>query len=651
MSLPSPPATSRARSAAGDILAAGVTGLLGLLVYGPAMRGAFLWDDPAHITRAGLQSLEGLRRIWFVAGATQEYYPLLHSAFWFEHRLWGEAPAPYHLTNIFLHVASGCLLAFLLRRIWVTPSGARAVPPGAEWLAAALFVVHPVCVESVAWITEQKNTLSTFLYLLSALCYLEFSDRRKALVYALALVLFCLALAAKTATVTLPAALLVVLWWQHGRLDWRRDVRPLLPWFVIAVAAGLLTSWVERHWVGAELVVPDLSLGQSTLLAARIVWFYLGKLLWPAGITFFYPLWNVAAEASGWIGALVAGLAATAALWFYRDRSRGPLAVWLLYAGTLFPVLGFFKVFAFSFSYVADHFQYLAIPVAMTAVAAGFFQGLARLPALPRLVAPLLAGVLVLGLTFVSRDYSRLYRDDETLFRANIARNPQSWMGHHILAHVASGDPARREEAIALYREALRLKADNPDSLAALAALLVQQPGHRDEAIALFQEALRLRPQFAEAHNGLANELVEAPGRLDEAVEHYNTAITLRPKFALVRANLAQALARIPGREEEALGAFAEALALMPAHAASHFHLANLLARLPGREREAIPHFEEVLRLRPDVAEAHGRFAELLARLGRFDEARTQSRLAVQLDPANAGWRGLNETLERAAVR
>ncbi len=625
-----------------QICAAAGIGLLAFWVYWPALTGGVLWDDPAHLTRVGLRSWDGLRRIWFEVGATQEYYPVLHSAFWLEHRLWGDAVLPYHLTNVFLHAANCGLLACLLRRLWSQPvagsqppaaGGASLVPAGTAWFAAALFAVHPVCVESVAWITEQKNTLSTACYLLSALCYLDFAARRRAWSYALAFGLFLLALGAKTMTVTLPAGLLVVLWWQQGRLAWRRDVLPLLPWFAVAIAAGLLTAQVESNWVGAETVVTELPFLQRGLLAARIFWFSLGHLLWPAGLTFFYPQWDVATESAGWLVHVIAGLAVTAVLWMYRGRSRGPLAVWLLYAGTLFPVLGFFKVFSFSFSYVADHFQYLAIPAVMAAVAAGLSLAFKRIPHLPRRSGPVLAGVVVLLLGLCSRGHSRLYLDDQTLFQANIAANPGSWMGHHILATTAARSPERRVEAIALYRQSLQLKTDNPDSLAALAALLVKEPGHSEEATGLFQEAVRLRPAFAEAHNGLANELAAIPGRLPEAIEHYQEALRLRPLFGLARANLAQALAQIPGHEAEAIECFAEVLRVMPDYAPAHFHLASLLVSQPGQLPEAVLHYEAVLRLRPDSVEALDQLGLVLARLGRPEEARACWNRALQVRP------------------
>ena len=193
--------------------------LVTLVAYYPAWHGGLLWDDDAHITRVDLRSFEGLWRIWFDVGATQQYYPVTHSAFWVLYRLFGDATLGYHLVNISLHATSAFLFAVILRRLAV---------PGAV-LAAFIFALHPVHVESVAWITELKNTLSGVFYLGAALAYLRFDADRRRQSYALALVLFALALLSKTVTATLPAALLVVFWWQRGALRWRQDVLPLAP--------------------------------------------------------------------------------------------------------------------------------------------------------------------------------------------------------------------------------------------------------------------------------------------------------------------------------------------------------------------------------------------------------------------------------------
>ena len=242
--------------------------LVTLAIYQPAWHGAALWDDDGHLTKAELQSVDGLRRIWFQVGATQQYYPLVHSAFWVMHRLWGDHTTGYHLVNIVLHASSAFLLAVLLWRLAV---------PGAV-LAAFIFAVHPVHAESVAWITELKNTLSTVLYLGAAICYLRFDDTRRARHWIAAAVLFVLALLSKTVTATLPVSLLIVLWWKRGALSWPRDIRPLVPFLPIAVAAGAMTAWVERTFIGATGWEYALTFLERVLLAGRAVWFYLASL-------------------------------------------------------------------------------------------------------------------------------------------------------------------------------------------------------------------------------------------------------------------------------------------------------------------------------------------------------------------------------------
>ena len=331
-----------------------------LLAYLPAVRAGFIWNDSDYVTAPALQSLAGLWRIWSEVGATEQYYPLLHSAFWVEHRLWGDAPLAYHVVNILLHAGAACLFAAVLRRLTV---------PGA-WLAALLFALHPVCVESVAWISEQKNTLSLVFYLAAALAYLRFHETRSKPAYYFATALFLCALLSKTTTATLPAALLVVFWWRRGRIEWSRDVRPLIAWFVFAAALGLFSAWVEKNFIGAEGGEFALTLLQRGLLAGRIVWFYLGKLLLPLDLIFIYPRWTMDATLP-WQWLFSLGLLALfAVLWRLRGRSRAPLAVLLLFAGTLFPVLGFFNLYGFLFSFVADHWQYLPCLALLAAAAA-----------------------------------------------------------------------------------------------------------------------------------------------------------------------------------------------------------------------------------------------------------------------------------------
>ena len=254
-----------------------------LLVYLPALRCGFIWNDSDYVTAPALRSLRGLWLIWFKVGATQQYYPLLHTVFWLEHVLWGDSTLGYHLANVLFHAGSASLLYLVLHRLAV---------PG-DWTAALIFVVHPVCAESVVWISEQKNTLSTLFYLAATLAYLRFDQRRHLADYGLALACFVLALFCKTVTATLPGALLVMLWWRRGHLGWRLDVIPLIPWFAIGAASGLASAWIERTYIGANGSDFALSAAERMLVAGRAVWFYLAKLIWPAGIEFIYPRWHL----------------------------------------------------------------------------------------------------------------------------------------------------------------------------------------------------------------------------------------------------------------------------------------------------------------------------------------------------------------------
>jgi tetratricopeptide (TPR) repeat protein len=568
-----------------------------LAAYGPALRGGFIWDDDAHVTKAALRPLHGLARIWFELGATQQYYPVLHSAFWLEHRLWGDAPIGYHLVNVFLHAAAACLFGLILRRLAIRGA----------WFAALLFALHPVCVESVAWISEQKNTLSAVFYLLSALTYLRWRESRPHL-YFLALFLFVLALLSKSVTATLPAALLVILWWRRGRLDWRRDVVPLLPWFATGASVGLFTAWVERRYIGAEGIGFTLTLVQRCLLAGRVVWFYLGKLIWPANLIFVYPHWTMD-DGAGWRYLFPLGaLALVAGLWLVRGRTRGPLAAALFFAGTLFPALGFFNVYPFIFSYVADHFQYLASLGIIALAAAGWARWARASIAVAAAVLCLLG-----GLTWRQ---CRLYRDPQVLYQATLQRNPGAWLADTCLG-VILADNGRVPEAIADYQQALRLEPDYALGHFDLGNALVQA-GRLAEAVGQFSEALRLDPGLAQAHLNLGNILLET-GNNPDAIAHYKMAAGLQPGSSEIEVNLGRALARA-GRFPEAVAAYESALRLDPGYADAHFALGNALANL-GRMSDAASHFEEASRLRPDYPEARNNLGAAFMRLGRFSEA------------------------------
>jgi tetratricopeptide (TPR) repeat protein len=629
-----------------------------LAVYFPALRGGMLWDDDHHLTSPGLQSIHGLWRIWFDVGATQQYYPLLHSAFWIEHRMWGDSVLGYHLVNLALHATAAFLVILIVRRLSL---------PGA-WLAGLLFALHPVCVEAVAWISEQKSTLSAVLYLASALAYLKFDESRRRSLYALAGALFVLALLAKTVTATLPAALLVILWWKRGRLRWRLDVFPLAPWLALGAAAGLFTGWMERTSIGAQGPEFALPLVDRFLIAGRVLWFYAAKLVWPAGLTFTYPRWTVDAR-QPWqflfpLGAIAVSLGF---VWLAR-RYRGPLAGFLFFAGTLFPVLGFLDVYPFLFSFVADHFQYLASLGILVPAAAGLAIAARRL----RPIASTFAAVaLVFVLGALTWRQAGMYRDSETLYRVTLARNPASWMAHNNLCSLLLARPGKLQEAAAECQSALRLRPRFAEAHNNLGSAWAQVPDRLPDAIAQFRTAFEIKPQFADAHFNLANALAQIPGRQSEAIAEYQTALRIRPDYlaahlnlgalllrtpgrladamaedraalelnpdlAEVHNNLGSALAQIPGRSPDAMAEYRAAIALDPHYAKAHNNLGSMLAEMPGQLTEAIAEYQAALRSNPEYAEAHQNLGVAFARAGRMPEAIAEFEAVLRVNPQSA---------------
>ncbi|MGA9898567.1 MAG: tetratricopeptide repeat protein [Terriglobales bacterium] len=589
------------------------------LAYWPALHGGLVWDDTAHVTAPSMQSLHGLWRIWFDLGATQQYYPLLYSAFWIEHRLWGDAVLGYHLANVALHALAACLVVLIVRRLAL---------PGA-WLAGLIFALHPVCVEAVAWISEQKSTLSAVFYLAAGLTYLHFDQSRRRSRYLWALGLFVLALLSKTVTAILPAALLVVFWWQRGRLDWRRDVHPLLPWFVLGAGAGLFTAWVEKTRVGAEGAGFSLSLAQRLLLPGRMIFFYAGKLLWPSNLIFTYPRWQP--DVTVWWQYLYPLGVVILVVVLWSLPRRGPLAGFLIFSGTLFPVLGFLNVYPFRYSFVADHFQYLASLGIIVPVACGLVLGISRIsPGKTANTAVLLMVPAVLAI--LTWRESGMYSDSQTLYRTTLARNPNSWMAHDNLGIILAQVPGRLPGAIAEFQAAVRLNPANSHGHVNLGNALEQVPGRLPQAIAEYQAALRIEPDYAEAHSNLGFALAQIPGQLPQAIAEYRAALRIRPSLADTHDYLGVALAQTPSQLPAAIAEYQAALRFNPKYAEAHYNLGSALAQM-GRLPEAIAEFQAALRIQSGDAEAHNNLGVVLAQTGRLPEAIAEFQAALRIQP------------------
>ena len=604
-----------------------------LVAYLPALLGQFVWDDDRYVTNnLQLRSLKGLWQIWFVPGATVQYYPLTFTSFWVEYHLWQLYPLGYHLTNVLLQTLNAILLWTILRRLDV---------PGA-WLAAAVFAVHPVNVESVAWVTERKNLLAGFFYLSSALACLRFwlpnlamADGRATRVsetsaaglgdwkfYWLALCLYLCALLAKTAMIALPGAVLVMVWWKRGKMGWR-ELFPLAPFLAVGMAMGLLTVWVEKHIVMPVGTEWAFSFLERCLIAGRAVWFYLGKLVWPHPLMFIYPRWNIhAAQPLAYLPVL-ALMVVLFILWLNRKGWARPMLVALAYfLALLFPALSFFNLYFLRYSFVADHYQYFAAIGPLTLAAAGISMTLGRFEKRSLFLKPFFYGTLLLALGLLTWQQCGIYTNLETLWRDTLAKNPDCWLAHNNLG-ILLANQGHIEEAMEHSQKAIQINPNDSEALNNLGTALAAT-GRFDEAIENYYRAIQIKPDFFKALNNLGLALV-AQGRFDEAIENFHIAIQINPNHPKTFLNLGTALAQ-SGRTKEAAAQFREALKLDPELAVAMNNLAWILAtsaegelrdgaeavRLAERACE-LTHYDEPLFI--------GTLATAYAEAGRFPEA------------------------------
>ena len=535
----------------GDRGAAAALVVLIVVAYLPALGAGFVWDDDHHVTKnAALASTAGLAAVWTTLDATPQYYPLTHTVFWIEHALWGLDPRGFHAVNLLLHAISALILWRTLRLLEV---------PGA-WLVAAIFGVHPVHVESVAWVSELKNTLSGCLYLGASRIFLGWAlDRERGPARPwIASAMYLLALLSKTVTSTWPIAMAIVLWWKTARVD-RRAIAWLAPLLAVGAAFGAVTHRLEATQIGTSGADWSLPFVSRVALSARIVWFYLGKLVWPDPLSFIYPRWTVdATSPAAWVWMLSA-LAVAAVLFTYRDRlGRGPSATLAFFVVTLAPALSFFDVYPMRYSWVADHFQYLASigPIALACAA------WARRTISPRRRVAGVAITAAVLLAASGRTFGRCgaYRDEETLWRDTLRHNPHAWIAHNNLG-VLLAERGAHEEAASEFARVLALRPSHSGARANL-GYLQELMGRPEAAVLTLREAAAARPEDADVRIHLVRILI-ATGRLDDAVSPAVEAARLRPGDPDVLCDAGSLLARA-GRTAEAIPLLERAIALRP---------------------------------------------------------------------------------------
>lgn len=568
--------------------------------YSPVLRATYSWDDDEYVTNNfNLQSVAGLWRIWAEPRTSPQYYPLVFTSFWLEYHLWGLAPVGYHTTNLVLHIINALILWRLLREMAL---------PGAG-LAAAVFALHPVHVESVAWIAERKDVLSGMFALWTVLTWIRFVRTQNTRSYCLALLSFLAALTSKTTTCGLPIVLVLIAWWQAPK-TWTRTLPHVVPFFILSGVFVPLTVWREHLGTRPVAQLPPLSVVERGLLAGRALWFYVATILWPTNLMTIYPRWQIDAEAAWQYVPLAAATAVIFGCWSLRERfGAGSFVALLTFVLLLAPSLGIVDFDFQRFSFVADHFQYLAslAPIALLAVTAtsAFGRIVAGRPS--RAVA--LCAPLIAVLACLTWRQSELYADAKALWRDNLVKNPLASLAHYNLGTL-------------LLRE-----------------------GKPDEAIERFASAVRIDPQYADAYGNWGTALNQR-GDADSAIAMFAKALEIDPGNPTIHYNFGNALKQ-QGRFSEAIREYTKTLEVVPDAPDAHNNLGVALAS-SGQLQEAKRHFREAARLQPDSAEVHINWGIALETDGELSAAIEQYQIALRIRP---DFRGAEESLRRARLR
>jgi protein O-mannosyl-transferase len=620
------------------VLGAVVIAVAVFLAYLPSINGGFIFDDDKLLTNnVHIRSSDGLYKFWCTTEEL-DYWPVTYTTLWIEWRLWGMSPTGYHVTNLVLHIIESLLIWLILRKLSI---------PGA-FLAAMLFAVHPVNVESVAWISQRKNMMAMLFFLLSIWWYLESegitpgtSSGAKHLLstihyplttslsfscwYCLSLAAFALAMLSKGSVAVLPVLLLGIVWWLRPLTRW--DLLKIAAFFLVSGVLTVVNLWFQTH--GAETVMRTAGFTERLLGAGGVVWFYLYKSLLPVELAFVYPQWQIDAGIFVWWLPLSAAVVVTAVFWRYRQSwSRPFLFAWGFFCTALAPVLGFTDVGFMRYSLVADHYQHIALIAVAVLVAVGWNVWHQWSPSISRLSATFVAVAAVGILAFLTWRQSGIYSDGLTLYRATLEKNPDCWMAHNNLA-LALVDAVQPGEAIKHFQQAIILKPDYVDALNNYGGVLLKlsRPG---EAIGYFQRVLQLKPEHAEALNNLGVSL-EKTGRPQEAIFYYEKALRLRSDYLMAQANLGNLYFNL-GKLQEAIDQYKKALAIKEDNPRIHNSLGNVY-QAASQYQQAMEHYSRALQLKPDFPEAHNNLGGIMANDGRFQEAIGHFKMALQYRP------------------
>ncbi|HEY1685407.1 MAG TPA: tetratricopeptide repeat protein [Tepidisphaeraceae bacterium] len=658
--------------------------ILTLWAFSPCILGGYIWDDNHYPLNPVVQKgNDGLYDIWFNPSrpaedgaplhfVTPQYYPMTYTTYWLVYMARGIDPMTDHAINMLLQAGAALLVWEILRRLKV---------PGA-WVAAAIFAIHPLQTESVAWLTERKNVLAGVFYFASILTYLQFlriekEDARPTAAdfewYGLALLLFICGLLSKSVVCSLPIVMAIILWWKH-RLH-SRNIALLFPFVILGLAMSMVTSWFEVHIVGASGPEWDHTWVQKIFIASHAIWFYAVKLLVPANLSFIYRKW--ALDSSQWIFVAATLIVLAILIAIMRKTGRGVLAAVLIYLVTLVPAMGFFPVYPMRYSYVADHFQYFS-GIALIVLAVAIVAHLLRHLGNQRRNVGLVLAILVIGI-FAIGSWSRahVFANSEALWTDVINKNPEAWLAYEgrsgVLAEEAQMDltdsdvtegktSAERaaRQAIEDAQNALRL---HPNLEATYdnwgqALMALNEPAN---ALEKFQKAESINPKAANVHNNSAVALTKL-NRTTEAENEYRQGIALpaTPEFReVMRMNLGHLLmadGAAATREEQAAktptdkdkarkrlaAAYIEAGEQFqaathdnPDDATAWYQLGLVLMRM-NKDRPAFDAMEQAVQLDPQFADAHSQLGALYDLAGQYAQAGQEYLKVLTLQHDNA---------------
>ena len=603
-----------------------VIAVLSFIVYYPSLNGGFIFDDNDLLTNNALvQSDDGLSRFWFSMQPV-DYWPISNSSFWFEWRLWHLHPGGYHTTNLILHVLCCAMLWRILRALSV---------PGA-FFAALLFAVHPVNVESVAWIAQRKNVLSLLFFLASAYYYIrmeldrEEGEERRFLPhgtsrwYCWSVFWFLAAMLSKSSVAVLPLVLLTVVAWRR-KWVWC-DFGRMMPFLVIAVALTSVNIAFAVHHRGE--VIRDAGFLERLLGAGAVVWFYLYKAVCPLYLCFIYPQWTIETKSFLWWIPLVSCLAVTFMLWKYRKTWGRPfLFAWSYFCIALIPAMGFVDVGYMKISLVADHYQHIALIGVVTLAAAAWAVHMQSSDRGAIVVwGNIIAAGLLVSLAGMSWLQNGLYENAFVLYRDVLEKNPRCWLACNNLA-VEFESTGQTSEAMKYYGKAVEFRPDYFMAENNWGTALYKQ-GKADEAIKHFQRAVEIKEDYPEAHNNLGTVYANA-NRLPEAIVEFEKALKYKPEYYSALSNLALAY-QLVKQHDKSIALYKDVLKINPSDANAHYNL-GLTLKDSGRSADALESFGKTIQIQPGHIDAYMQTASIYTDMKRHADAFATAQKAMAI--------------------